>query len=282
MDGKTVLITGGNAGIGKATAGTLAGLGAQVVITARDRQRGEAAVADLRAGTDGDVDWVHLDLASSASVRATAAEFEARWPRLDVLVNNAGAVLSRRIVTSDGFETTFAVNYLGPFLLTRLLTPRLQAAGAARIVNLTSRAHYGAVGGLRFDDLQSSRHYSGILAYCRAKLAVVLWTRELARRLQGTGVTANSVHPGVVGSRFALDGDVRGPVQWFFRYGNRMLNTPEQGAATSVLVAADPALEGVTGRYFAGCREARPSRAARDDASGRRLWQVSEELLGLG
>ncbi|HLF39837.1 MAG TPA: SDR family NAD(P)-dependent oxidoreductase, partial [Acidimicrobiia bacterium] len=233
----------------------------------------------LRQETGAAVEWIPLDLASMASVRAAAAEVEARCPRLDVLVNNAGAVLSRRTVTPDGFETTFAVNYLGPFLFTQLLLGRLEASAPSRIVNLTSSAHYGAIGGLRFDDLQTSRLYSGVIAYCRAKLAVILWTRELARRLQGRGVTANAVHPGMVGTRFALDGDVRGPVAWFFRYGTRVMKTPEQGATTSVIVASDPTLETVSGGYFAEGREARPSLAARDDAVALRLWQVSEALV---
>ena len=220
-----------------------------------------------------------FDLADLASVRRGADQILDRCGRIDVLVNNAGLVLTDRTETVDGFEATFATNHLGPFLLTRLLTDRLVASAPARVVNVASTAHQGARRGLDFDDLQSTRHYRGMQAYSRSKLANILFTSELARRLEGTGVTANSLHPGTVATGFARDDDAKG----FLAFGVRLIKpfilTPEKGARTSVYLASSPEVAGVTGQYFVKCRARTPSPAARDEAAAALLWSVSEELV---
>ena len=280
MHGKTVLITGGNAGIGLATAKALVGRGAEVVITSRDAERGAGAVRSVEQATGKRAAVMALDLASFASIRGFAAEFLERYARLDVLINNAGLILGDRRLTEEGFEQTFGVNHLGPFLLTGLLLDRLRASAPARVVNLSSDAHRSARSGLDFADLQSVGGYSSFAVYARSKLANIHFTRELARRLSGSGVVVNAVHPGVVATRFAADGDARGPVAWFFRWARPFLRSPARGAATSVFVASAPELSGVSGKYFSNCREVAPSRAALDDSAAGRLWEASEALIG--
>jgi NAD(P)-dependent dehydrogenase (short-subunit alcohol dehydrogenase family) len=279
MTGKVVAITGANAGIGKATAVALARMGATVAMTARDPDRGARALADVRAESGSDaVELVALDLADLASVRACAAELCDRYDRLDVLVDNAGLVMARRTLTADGFETTFGVNHLGHFALTGLLLERLRASAPARVVVVASQAHAMARRGLDFGDLQSSRRYRSFDAYSRSKLANLYFTRELARRLAGTGVTVNAAHPGYVASRFGRDGDMR--FERILQVGAALLAlTPEQGARTSVYLAASPDVEGVTGGYYARCRPKAMSKQARDDVAARRLWDASESLL---
>ncbi len=279
MQGKTVLITGGNSGIGFETAVALARYGANVVFTSRDPHRGEHAVDEIRRRSAADVALMPLDLASFASIRAFAADFLQRYDNLHVLHNNAGLVLSERTETEDGFETTFGVNHLGHFLLTDLLLDRVKAGAPARIVNVSSRAHRFARGGLDFDDLQSTNSYGGMRAYARSKLANIYFTRELARRLQGTGVTVNAVHPGGVNTGFARDGDVRAPFSWLWTLAKPFLRSPEKGAQTSIFVASAPELEGVTGNYFADSKEVQPTRMARDDDAAGRLWAASEALV---
>lgn len=281
MQGKHVLITGGNTGIGKATAVELARMGASVTITSRDPAKGAAALADIRrlAGSDA-VELMRLDLASLAEVRRFAAEYLAGHPRLDVLINNAGLVLTDRSETVDGFETTFGVNHLGHFLLTHLLLDRLKASAPARIVVLASDAHRMARG-LDFDDLQSRRSYRGLPVYCRSKLANLLFTLELAERLRGTGVTVNAVHPGVVRSGFGLDGDTRGLYRFFVGLAGHFMISPEQGALTSIHVASAPELENTSGLYFAKSKLRRPTRFAVDRSAALRLWEISEQLTGV-
>jgi NAD(P)-dependent dehydrogenase (short-subunit alcohol dehydrogenase family) len=281
VEGKVCVVTGANTGIGLETARALARLGATVVMTARSRPRGEAALADVRASAPGaKVELLELDLASLAKVRAAAAELLARHARIHVLVNNAGLVLSERRETEDGFESTFGVNHLGPFLFTSLLLERLKASAPARVVNVSSRAHTRARG-LDFDDLDRRRRsYSSLAAYADSKLANILFTIELARRLEGTGVTANSLHPGVVATGFGADGDTRGVFRYLLAMGRPFLMSPVKGAATSIYLASSPEVEGVSGRYFARCREARTTAAARDAAAARRLWEESERLTG--
>ena len=279
MQGRTVLITGGNSGIGFETALALATAGATVVFTSRDPHRGEHAVDEIRRRTSVQPHLMQLDLASFASIRAFAAGFLERFDSLHVLINNAGVILSKRTETEDGFETTFGVNHLGHFLLTHLLLDRIKASAPARIVNVASRAHRYARSGLDFDDLQSTRSYSGLGAYNRSKLANIYFTRELARRLQGTGVTVNALHPGVVATRFSRDGDVKGIISWFYRFGQPFLRSSEKGAQTSVYLASSPQVEGVSGNYFADSKEAKPTSIARDDEAARRLWEASEALL---
>jgi NAD(P)-dependent dehydrogenase (short-subunit alcohol dehydrogenase family) len=279
--GKRVLITGGNAGIGRATAAALLSHGARVTITARDARKGEQAVEALRgqAGVEPDqLEWRHLDFASASSVGAFAREFEAAYERLDVLVHNAGLVLSERRLTQDGLEMTFGVNHLGPFLLTRALQGLLLRSAPARVIVVASEAHRMARGGLDFDDLQGERRYEGVPAYGASKLANILFTRELARRIEGSGVTVNCLHPGVVATDFTRDGDAGGAWGFFFKWFRPFLKSPEQGARTSVHLATAPELCEVSGGYFKGCKSARPSKAAESSEQARRLWDVSERL----
>ncbi len=280
MEGKTVIITGGNSGIGKSAAEALARAGARIVITARSEARGKAAVADIAAASGSDaVELALFDLADLASVRAGAAEILERCPRIDVLVNNAGLILSDRTVTTDGYEATLQINHLGPFLLTELLCERLIASAPARIVNVASTAHNFARHGMRFDDLMAERSYRQMEVYGRSKLANILFTTELARRLAGTGVTANCLHPGSVASGYARDGDTHG----FLTFGVRLIRpfslTPEQGARTVVYLASSPEVADVSGRYFAKCKQKTPSANARDTEAAARLWSVSEQLV---
>ncbi len=282
LTGTTMVVTGGNSGIGRATATALARAGARTVITARDRARGERAVAAIAADAGSDrVELCVFDLADLSSVRAGAADLLDRFPRLDVLVNNAGLVLSDRTETVDGYETQFAVNHLGPFLLTRLLTDRLVASAPARIVTVSSTAHTTARRGIPFDDLQTTGRYRGMEVYAWTKLANILMTTELARRLAGTGVTATCLHPGTVRTGYGRDGDVRGPLALGIRVAAPFFLSPEQGARTSVWLATSPEVAGATGGYYLKCRERTPAAPARDAAAAARLWEVSERLVGL-
>ncbi len=278
MTGRTVMITGGNSGIGFETAVALATAGATTVIGARDSGRGHAAVDAIRerSGSD-DVSLVVFDLATLSSVAAGAATILERCPCLDVLINNAGVVQAKRRLTDDGFEATFAINHLGHFFLTQLLIERIKASAPARIINVSSVAHRSAR--LDFDDLQSARAYSGMGAYARSKLANVLFTTELARRLAGTGVTVNSLHPGVVRTGWGRDGDLRG----FFALGvaisHPFMLTPRRGARTSVYLASSPDVAGVTGQYFVRGRAQRLTPNAADPLAAHLLWEHSEQLI---
>ena len=279
MQGKTVLITGANSGIGKETAVALARAGATVVFTSRDPQKGEQAAADIRRRSGADVAFMPLDLASFPSIRALADDFLKRYDSLHVLVNNAGLILTERTETEQGFETTFGVNHLGHFLLTQLLLDRIKASAPARIINVASRAHRFARSGLDFDDLQLTKSYGGMQAYGRSKLANIYFTRELARRLEGSGVTVNALHPGGVNTGFSHDGDTNGLYSFLWSLAKPFLRSPEKGAQTSIYLASAPEVEGVTGKYFANSKEARPTSIAQDDEAARRLWTASEELI---
>ncbi len=283
MQGKTVVVTGANSGIGFETATALAGMGARVVVTARNADKGRAAVAAVaqRLGGEAQVQLVVFDLADLSSVRRGAAEILEQAPRLDVLVNNAGLVLSERSETVDGFEATFATNHLGPFLLTNLLLDRIRASSPARIVNVASTAHSAARKGILFDDLQSEKRYATMRVYGQSKLANILFTQELARRLEGTGVTANSLHPGTVRTGYGADGDARGLLAFGIKISSPFFLSPAEGARTSVYLASDTAVAGVSGEYFVKCKARQPKPWARDQEAARRLWQVSEELVGL-
>jgi NAD(P)-dependent dehydrogenase (short-subunit alcohol dehydrogenase family) len=280
MDGRTVLITGGNTGLGKETAVALAREGAHIVFTTRDAQKGANALAEIQArgGSDA-VEVMELDLARLESVREFAPQFGERYDHLDVLVNNAGVMLGSRRTTVDGYEMTFQVNHLGPFLLTTLLHERLAAGDRARVVNVASAVHSSAGRGLDFDDLQSTGHYRSYSVYAKSKLANILFTRELARRWDDRGITANAVHPGWVASDFGRDGDMSRLAGLAWPLVRLFANTPEQGARTQVYVASAPELEGVTGGYWAKSAPVTPSAAAQDDAAAARLWDVSEQLV---
>jgi NAD(P)-dependent dehydrogenase (short-subunit alcohol dehydrogenase family) len=283
MQGKTVVVTGGNSGIGLETAAALAGMGARVLVTARNADKGRAAVADIAQRNDGhaQVQLVVFDLADLASVRRGAGEILEQAPRIDVLVNNAGLVLSERRETVDGYEATFAINHLGPFLLTNLLLNRLRESAPARVVNVASTAHASARKGIPFDDLQSAQQYRGMRVYGQSKLANILFTLELARRLQGSSVTANSLHPGTVRTGYGADGDAQGFLAFGIKISAPFFLSPAQGARTSIYLASSPEVEGVSGQYFVKCKPVQPKPQARDPEAAQRLWQVSEELVGL-
>jgi NAD(P)-dependent dehydrogenase (short-subunit alcohol dehydrogenase family) len=281
MTGKTVVVTGGNSGIGFETAAALGSMGARVLITARNKAKGEAAVESIRSriGAAGSVELVVFDLADLSSVRDGAQRILDGCPRLDVLVNNAGLVLSERTETVDGYETTFAINHLGPFLLTSLLLPRLLESKPARVVNVASTAHNQARRGIPFDDLQSTRHYSYVRSYGFTKLANILFTNELARRLDGMEVTANSLHPGTVRTGYGADGDLRGLIALGIKIGAPFFLSPAKGARTSVYLASSPEVAQTSGQYFVKCRPRNPRRWAQDPEAARHLWEVSEEMV---
>ena len=281
MTGKIVLITGGNAGIGKQAAIALAKRGAKVVFTARNVRKGDVARAEIREAADSkQVECMSLDLASFASIERFAKEFLARYPRLNVLILNAGLVLDHRNETEDGFETTFGVNHLGHFYLTSLLRERLEASAPARLVVVASDYHRAAPEGLDFDDLMHRRKFRGWKVYARSKLANVLFARALAKRIEPSKVTVNALHPGMVRTSFGGDGDLGNPVQ---RIGWKLLSpfmiNAEKGARTTVYLASSPEVEGESGGYYVRCQLTKPSRAARDDEAAERLWTLSEALI---
>ncbi|ALO67043.1 short-chain dehydrogenase [Arthrobacter alpinus] len=278
MAGRSVLVTGGTGGIGKATAVGLAKLGANVAITGRDPGRLEKAVREIRAAGNGKVDGFAADMASQTEVRRLVGEVLHQLPRLEVLVNNVGGYWNTRQVTADGLERTFALNYLAPFLLTNLLLGRLKECTPSRIVTVSS--HVQATGRVDFDDLQGERDYSGARAYSQSKLATVLFTHELAQKLQGSRVTANALHPGVVSTAFGAEDP--GAVQRLFLPVMRpFMKTPARGAATSIHVASAQELEQVTGCYFANSKPKKSSQQSYDNTVAKRLWQVSADLVGL-
>jgi NAD(P)-dependent dehydrogenase (short-subunit alcohol dehydrogenase family) len=276
MAGQTVLVTGGTGGIGKATAIGLAAMGARVGITGRDTARTRAAAADVATASGNPaVDPFPADMSSQAEVRRLAGEVLAAYSRLDVLVNNVGGFWATRRITADGLEHTFAVNHLAPFLLTSLLLDRLTTSAPARIVTVSSGAH--TTGTINFDDLQGERRYSGQQAYSQSKLANILFTYELARRLDGTGITATVLHPGVVRTGFGAED----PPAWkaFLPLIRPFLKTPQKGAATSIYLASSPEVAGITGTYFADRKPKTSSPSSYDTAAAGRLWQISLDLV---
>lgn len=278
MQGKTVLVTGANQGIGKATAIALAKKGARVVIVARNGDKGRAALTDVQnASPSRDAELIVADLSSQTEVRRLAAEFRSRHPRLDVLVNNAGVYVPERHATVDGIEETFAVNHLAPMLLTLELLDVLKASAPARIVTVSSEAHRGAKG-IFWDDLLLAKHkYSGFKAYNQSKLANLLFTYELARQLRGSGVTANALHPGVIASGFGQT--YPGTLSVLVRFIRPFLLTSEEGAVTSVHLASSPDVEKVSGQYFSKCKPIRSSAISYDEAAQRKLWALSLDMV---
>src|SRR5712691_6995016 len=275
IEERVFLVTGANSGIGEATALGLARLGGTVVMACRSATRGEAARQDiLRLSGNSKVYLGIVDLASEDSVRSFAEDFKRKYSRLDALINNAGVYTSHRDVTPDGLEQQFEVNYLSGFLLAHLLLDLLKKSAPSRIVNVSSSAHEGNT--IRFEDLQSERRYSGFRAYGQSKLAQVLFTRELARRLEGTGVTVNACHPGVIRTNLAMGGS-----SMVVRFVKMFLKSPEKGAETPIYLAVSPEVEGITGKYFANKHVREPSRAAQDPDVARRLFDVSAALAHL-
>jgi NAD(P)-dependent dehydrogenase (short-subunit alcohol dehydrogenase family) len=283
LAGRVCLVTGASSGIGRATAIGLARLGATVVLHGHDARRSERALAAVRAASSGGaVELLTADLSSQAETRRLAEQFCARHDQLHVLVNNAGVLRFSRELTVDGLEYTFALNHLSYFLLANVLLDRLRASAPSRVVNVSSVAHQRA--SVDFDDLQHERRYSGPRAYGQSKLANILFTRELAARLTGSGVTANSLHPGLVATRFGSGnrGAWRALRLAMRLVGPLLVRSPQRGAETTLYLASSAEVEGVTGRYFVDCRQRTPSDAARDDGAARRLWAESERLTGVG
>jgi NAD(P)-dependent dehydrogenase (short-subunit alcohol dehydrogenase family) len=280
LTGRVCVVTGATRGIGRATAGRLAGLGARLVLLSRRAEDGRKVADEVAAAhpTAPPADVVTVDLSAQSSIREAAAAVRRGYPRVHVLINNAGVIPRQRLTTPDGLEMQFAVNHLAYFLLTGLLQESLVAAAPSRVINVSSGAHQGGV--IDFTDLQSERRYDPVRVYGRTKLAKVLFTYELARRLRSTGVTANCLHPGVIATQLLADYMnvplVDGAIA-------RTLGAdPEEGADTIVFLASSPEVEGVTGRYFVGRRETRSSATSYDETLQRRLWEVSERLAGLG
>jgi len=274
MRGKRVLVTGATTGIGRVTALELGRAGAEVILVARDRDKADATLADLKAAGAPPAHALLGDLSLLSSVRTLAGEVRGKFDRIDVLVNNAGAIFSSRALTAEGFERTFALNHLSYFLLTQLLLDRIPKGG--RIVNVSSEAHKPAK--VDFDDLQLERRYTAFGAYCLSKLMNLLFTFELARRVHERGITANAAHPGPVASNFGRSN--RGFFGSLFALAAPFMLTPEKGARTQIWLASSPDVEGVTGKYFAKCKEKRPSARALDEATQKRLWDVTAQRVG--
>jgi len=279
MHGRTCVITGATSGIGQSAAEALAALGGRIIVVARSKVRGTSTIERLQTiAPDINHSVYYGDLSRLADMKRVAAEISGAEPRIDVLINNAGALFSSRRMTVDGFECTFALNHLSYFVLTHGLRERLQAAAPARVVNTASATHKRSH--LNFDDLQYGRGYSGVYAYERSKLCNILFTRELARRLAGTGITANALHPGLVASRFGdRSGGLVSPIFWLIKglFGV----SPEVGARTMVYLASSPDVASLSGSYFERCQPVLPARQAESDGDAKRLWEETEKLTGI-
>ena len=279
MQGKICMVTGANSGIGKATALELAQMGATVVMVCRDRARGEETRSEITTKSRNNaVDLLQADLSSQQSIRQLVEHFKQRYTHLHVLINNAGAAFTGRRETVDGLEMTFAVNYLAPFLLTNLLLDVLKASAPARIVNVSSNSHKS--GYIQMDDLQGEKHNRSMRAYPQSKLAIVLFTYELARRLQGTGVTANCLDPGFVATNIGQTGASL-PVRLLIKLIGSFGTSPEKGAKTSIYLASSPEVEGVTGKYFVKSLPKRSAAISYDESLQRQLWEQSAKLVNL-
>jgi NAD(P)-dependent dehydrogenase (short-subunit alcohol dehydrogenase family) len=275
MNGRICLVTGGTDGMGKEIARGLAKQCATVLITGRNSKKGEAVRNELQKNTGNpNIEFFIADFSSLESVRELASEVLNKYPKLHVLVNNVGGIFLKRTTTHDGFETTFGVNNLAPFLLTNLLLDRLKESAPARIINVSSNVH--SAGKLDFDDLQYTKKYNGGAAYSRSKLANVLFTYELARRLEGTNVTANCLHPGWVKTDFSLELRKNPLIRLA---DNIFAIPPEEGTSTSIFLASDPSVEGVSGKYFYKKKEKKSSKASYDVEAQKKLWDISEQLV---
>lgn len=279
MNGKVCLVTGGTNGIGKATAQALAKMGATVVIVGRDAQKAALVSKEIQESSGNpNVDWLLADLSSQQDIRRLASEFKNKYSKLHVLINNAGGTFMTRQLSVDGIEMTFSLNHLAYFLLTNLLLDTMLASSPARIINVSSDAHSG--GKIEFDNLQGERSYSGIGPYGNSKLANILFTNELARRLEGTGVTVNALHPGLVSTGFGKNNPgllmkIMGVVIPL------IARSPEEGAETSIYLVSSPAVQNITGKYFVDCKVTQPAPQATDSAVAKKLWDVSAEMVHL-
>ena len=279
MNGKVCLVTGGTNGIGKATAQALAKMGATVVIVGRDAQKAALVSKEIQESSGNpNVDWLLADLSSQQDIRRIASEFKNKYSKLHVLINNAGGTFMTRQLSVDGIEMTFSLNHLAYFLLTNLLLDTMLASSPARIINVSSDAHSG--GKIEFDNLQGERSYSGIGPYGNSKLANILFTNELARRLEGTGVTVNALHPGLVSTGFGKNNPgllmkIMGVVIPL------IARSPEEGAETSIYLVSSPAVQNITGKYFVDCKVTQPAPQATDSAVAKKLWDVSAEMVHL-
>jgi NAD(P)-dependent dehydrogenase (short-subunit alcohol dehydrogenase family) len=279
LHGKTALVSGATNGIGKEAATALAAAGADLVIIGRNRALTETTAAEIKRATGNErVDYLVADLSSQIEVRRVAAEFLASGRPLHILLNNAGALFPHFTESTDGIEMTWALNHLGYFLLTHLLLERIRQSGPARIVNVASAAHRGARDGINFDDIQFRKKYSALIAYAQSKLANILFTRELAHRLQGSNVSANCLHPGFVASRFGHANPFYGFCMSLLRPFQRSV---AKGAQTSIYLCASPAVATISGEYFADCKIAKTSEYANDAAAAKRLWQLSKQMTGV-
>jgi NAD(P)-dependent dehydrogenase (short-subunit alcohol dehydrogenase family) len=277
---KVCLVTGASAGIGFVAARELAKLGASMLLVCRDGAKGEHAASEIQAvSRNKNVELLLADLSSQAEIHRLAHRILATRRPLHVLLNNAGVVMMKRELTVDGYETTFAVNHLGPFLLTNLLVERMIESAPARIVNVASDAHRLRGVRMRFDDLEGRHEYKAMRAYGQSKLANILFTRELSRRLEGTSVTVNCLHPGMVATRLGANNGLL--ARTVLRVLRPFSLTPEQGADTSVYLCASPEVDGQSGKYFAARKETRPSRAATSDVDAERLWEISARMTGI-
>ncbi|HEX3809482.1 MAG TPA: SDR family oxidoreductase [Rhizomicrobium sp.] len=278
MQGKTVVITGATSGIGEVAADRLALKGARIVFVARDPARGEETLKHLNAIAPGDHAVHYADLSRLSEMKRVAGEIAAAEPKIDVLINNAGALFNTRTVTEDGLESTFALNHMSYFVITNLLLDKLKATLGARIVSTASDAHKG--NRLDFDDLQSAKSYTGFSVYGRSKLMNILFTRELSRRLSGSVIIANCLHPGFVATRFGHgSGGIVGSV---VKVAQNFALTPEQGAQTIIYLASSPEVDGKSGGYYVKSKLATPTKEAQNDADAKRLWDISAQIAGLG
>ncbi len=284
MDDKTVVITGANSGIGFETALSLAGSGANLVLGCRNAEKAEQATAEIvRRTGNTNVANHSLDLSSLASVQRFADSLS-DLDRIDVLINNAGGMIDHRLETEDGFEAVFGTNHLGPFQLTKLLLPQIRAAEHARIVNVSSMAHGAAIGGIRYGDLDRNGSFSPVRVYGESKLANALHAEELATRLEGTGIVANSVHPGAVDTHFGKEGDTTGTTAALMnlqlgKVRSKVLRSPAEGAATSIFLATSPAVDGVTGKFWANCKPRNTYPWTRRRGDARFLWSASDRMV---
>jgi NAD(P)-dependent dehydrogenase (short-subunit alcohol dehydrogenase family) len=278
MEDNVVMITGANSGIGRAASLALAKMGATLVMVARNKERGEAARSEIiRKSQNNSVDLLLADLSSLESVRQLATDFKKKYSRLDVLINNAGLFNQRRRVTADGYENTFATNYLASFLLTNLQLDLLKASAPSRIINVSSVGHYN--GHINFDDLNLEEEYGGWKAYGQSKLALVLFTHELAKKLQGTGVTVNAVHPGTVATK--IWSKPFGPVGFIMALPKLFMTSPEKGAETIIYLASSPDAKGLNGEYLEKLKVKKSSDESYDEEIAQRLWDVSAKLTRL-